>query len=204
MIAVIDYGLGNIHSVLGAIEKVGGEAVSTRDLETLSKATKLVLPGVGAFGDGMASIRRWGLVEPLTRLVLEERKPILGICLGCQLMSKESSEFGHHTGLGWLDASVVKLEPRDSACRIPHVGWDELRQIHPHPLFQGVPEEALFYYTHSYHLACHDPKIAIGECDYAGKVTAAVAQGNVYGTQFHPEKSQVHGLRLLQNFLELC
>jgi len=204
MIAVIDYGLGNIHSVLGAVEKVGGEAVSTRDLDELTRASKLILPGVGAFGDGMECMRRWGLVEPLTRLVMEERKPILGICLGCQLMSKESFEYGHHRGLGWLDASVVRLEPRESSLRVPHVGWDELRQIRPSRLFEGVPPDALVYYTHSYHLKCHDPGIATGECDYAEKLTAAVERENVFGTQFHPEKSQIHGLRILRNFLELC
>jgi glutamine amidotransferase len=204
MIAVIDYGLGNIHSVLGAVEKVGGAVVATRDLDVLAKATKLILPGVGAFGDGMACLRRWGLVEPLTQLVMKECKPILGICLGCQLMSKESFEFGHHTGLSWLNASVVRLEPRDPSIRVPHVGWDDLRQTRPSKLFDGVPADALMYYTHSYHLSCHDPGLAIGECDYGGPVTSAVANGNVYGTQFHPEKSQAHGLRILKNFLDLC
>lgn len=204
MIVVIDYGLGNIHSVIGAVEKLGHKAVSSSRIEDMEKADKLILPGVGAFSDGMANLRKLGLVEPLARLVVEKKKPILGICLGCQLMCRESFEFGRHQGLGWIDASVIRLEPGKKDLRIPHVGWDELKQSKQSPLFEGIPKDALFYYTHSFHAKCHNPALVIGECDYGGAFTAAFQDKNMFGTQFHPEKSQLHGLELLRNFLEKC
>jgi glutamine amidotransferase len=204
MIVVIDYGLGNIHSVIGAVEKLGHKAVSSSRIEDMEKADKLILPGVGAFSDGMANLKKLGLIEPLTKIVVEGKKPILGICLGCQLMCKESFEFGHHQGLGWIDASVIKLEPNKKDLRIPHVGWDELKQAKQSLLFEGIPEDALFYYTHSFHAKCHNQNLVIGECNYGGIFTAAFQDKNIFGTQFHPEKSQMHGLELLRNFLEKC
>lgn len=200
MIAVIDYGLGNLYSVAGAIERLGYEACITDDPKEIRAAEKIVLPGVGAFGDGMKNLRNLGLVQLLAEQVQGERKPILGICLGLQLMANESSEFGHHRGLGWIDASV-SLIPTDGIYRLPHVGWNDLRQRRPSVLFEGVPADALFYYVHSYHLHCADTTVIIGECEYGITITAAVEQGNVYGTQFHPEKSQQWGLKLLGNFL---
>lgn len=204
MIVVIDYGLGNIHSVIGAVEKLGFQAISSSKTEDFEKANKLILPGVGAFSDGMANLRNLGLIEPLTRLVVKEKKPLLGICLGCQLLCKESFEFGHHQGLGWIDASVIKLVQKDSEHRIPHVGWDDLDQVKESPLLTDVPKKALFYYTHSFQVTCHDRSIVLGTCDYGQVFDAAVQQGNIFGTQFHPEKSQADGLRLLKNFLEKC
>jgi glutamine amidotransferase len=204
MIVVIDYGLGNIHSVLGAIEKLGFRAKASSDISEMQKADKLILPGVGAFADGMANLRKLGLIEPLTKLVVEGKKPILGICLGCQLLCKDSEEFGKHAGLGWIDASVKKLQPSDKKLRVPHVGWDELRQAKQSALFTDVPPGALFYYTHSYAPFCNDRSLALGQCDYGGEFDAAIQKGNICGTQFHPEKSQQHGLQLLKNFLSLC
>lgn len=201
MIAVIDYGLGNLRSVAGAVRKLGFEPVVSGAAENIEKAEKLILPGVGAFGDAMKNLRASGLADLLHRLVLDEKRPILGICLGSQLMAKESDEFGRHAGLGWIDASVVRIDPGEEKLRVPHVGWNDLFQIKQDPLFRGIPHEALFYYVHSYCIRCDDPKIAIGECEYGTRFTAAFHKDNIYGTQFHPEKSQQCGLNLLKNFL---
>jgi len=202
MIVVIDYGLGNLHSVAGAVEKLGFKALISGKIEDMRSADKLILPGVGAFADGMKNLGELGLTGPLTKLVVEEKKPILGICLGCQLMAKESFEFGHHKGLGWFDASVMLIEPNDKELRVPHVGWDNLIQKKDSVLFEGIPKDALFYYTHSFYIKCHREEDIIGECDYGLIFTSAVQKGNIYGTQFHPEKSQRAGLDLLKNFLE--
>jgi glutamine amidotransferase len=204
MIVVIDYGLGNIHSVIGAVEKLGHTAIASSTIEDMQKADKLILPGVGAFGDGMANLKKLGLIEPLTKLVVEGKKPILGICLGCQLLCNDSEEFGKHQGLGWINASVKRLQPGDKNLRVPHVGWDGLAQVKQSPLFNDVPADALFYYTHSYAPYCNDSALALGQCDYGGAFDAVVRKDNIYGTQFHPEKSQKHGLQLLKNFLEKC
>lgn len=202
-VAIVDYGLGNLRSVAGAVERLGHEPVVSSEPEELDRADKLVLPGVGAFGDGMRNLRERGLVEPLSRLVLEERKPILGLCLGAQLLGRRSDEFGEHEGLGWLDVSAQRI-PAGNGLRIPHVGWNELHQVRESALFAGIEDGALFYYVHSYHLVADDPKLVKGETDYGGRLTALVERDNIFGTQFHPEKSQRDGLRLLGNFLELA
>lgn len=205
MIAIIDYGLGNVQSVAGAVEKLGYQAVITNDIQELQKADKLILPGVGAFADGMKNLEKLGLIKTLNSLVLEKKKPILGICLGFQLMAKESYEFGHHQGLGWFDASVIKLEPgkvdQGKNLRVPHVGWNELEQVQQSILFENIPKEALFYYTHSFHVKVHSQEHILGKCVYGIPFTAAAQLQNIYGTQFHPEKSQQFGLKLLDNFL---
>jgi len=200
--AIVDYGLGNLRSVAGAVERVGWTPTVTNDINALEEADKLILPGVGAFGDGMANLRDLGLVEPLTRLVTEEGRPVLGICLGFQLMASESCEFGHHQGLDWLAASVVRIETDGNGLRVPHVGWNDLRQVKDSILLDGIPEDALFYYVHSYHVECGNSAIVTGVCDHGIRFAAAVQQENVFGTQFHPEKSQLQGLQVLQNFLE--
>jgi glutamine amidotransferase len=204
MIVIIDYGLGNLFSVAGAVERLGFKPLISNKVMDMEKADKLILPGVGAFADGMKNLKKGGLIEPLTKLVVDKKKPILGICLGSQLMAKESFEFGHHPGLGWIDASVIRLEPKDKSLRVPHVGWDELIQVKDSILFRNIPPTALFYYTHSFHVKCNKKDNKLGECDYGMKFTAAFNKGNIYGTQFHPEKSQLHGLNMLKNFLEKC
>jgi glutamine amidotransferase len=201
MVVIVDYGLGNLRSVLGAVEKVGFEGRVSHDAADIEKATHLILPGVGAFGDGMANLEARQLIAPLHRAVIEERKPILGICLGAQLLARDSEEFGMHQGLGWIPASVRRIAPSDPALRVPHVGWNGLQQCRPLPLFADVPEGALFYFVHSYHIVCDDPATIAAECTYGSAMTAVIQHDNVYGTQFHPEKSQLHGLTLLRNFL---
>lgn len=198
---IVDYGLGNLRSVAGAVERLGWTPVVTADADELSRCDKLLLPGVGAFGDGMRNLREHDLVEPLTRMVTEERKPVLGLCLGAQLLVSESEEFGSHAGLGWIEGRVGRIEP-GQGIRVPHVGWNELRQVGESILFDGVDDGALFYYVHSYVIEPADGAVVKGETDYGRALTAVIEHGNVYGTQFHPEKSQLDGLTLLGNFLE--
>jgi glutamine amidotransferase len=202
MIVIVDYGLGNLRSVAGAVEHLGHKPMVTSLPEDLERAERLILPGVGAFGDGMRRLRERGLVAVLTRLVRVERRPVLGICLGAQLFATEGHEFGRHEGLGWIDGAVVRLETGDPVLRRPHVGWNELIERRPSVLLDGVPADALFYFVHSYHLECRDSEAVVAECDYGRRFAAAFQQGNIYGTQFHPEKSQQHGLAVLRNFLE--
>ena len=202
MIGIIDYGLGNLTSVAGAVEKVGYVPLISSDPAQLAGCEKLILPGVGAFGDGMRNLTERGLIEPLREITTTSRIPVLGICLGFQLLANSSTEFGNHTGLGWIDAEIIKFDPDDSSLRIPHVGWNDLDQTAESILYQDIPSEALFYYVHTYQMKVNDPSLVIGECDYGGKFPVVIQKGNIYGTQFHPEKSQQHGLTLLKNFLE--
>ncbi|MBG0776952.1 MAG: imidazole glycerol phosphate synthase subunit HisH [Desulfovibrionaceae bacterium] len=201
MIGIVNYGLGNLRSVAGAVQRVGYDPRISSDPGELARADKLILPGVGAFGDGMRLLRESGLADALSELVLEKGRPVLGICLGFQLLAKTSCEFGEHEGLGWIDADVLRLEP-GGGLRLPHVGWNDLERLAPCPLFDGVPEKALFYYVHSYHVRCNVPDIAVGACEYGRRFTSVIRRDNIYGTQFHPEKSQQAGLRMLLNFLE--
>lgn len=201
-IAIVDYGMGNVRSLVNAFEYIGEEAAVTRDLDELEEADRLVLPGVGAFGDAMAAIRANGLQEPLTRLALDVRKPILGVCLGMQLFAKTSYEHGTHQGLGWLDAEVVPLKPERPA-KVPHVGWNELSFDPRDWLFKGIPaHQTDFYFVHSFHMVCRDPADRIATTDHGGEITAVVRRDNLVAAQFHPEKSQDNGLQLLQNWVD--
>lgn len=203
MIGIVDYGLGNLTSVAGAVAKLGFKPDVTSDAARLEAADKLILPGVGAFTDGMANLQARGLIDILNDLVVKRRKPILGICLGFQLLGLSSSEFGDTAGLGWIDAPVTRLQPEDATLRVPHVGWNDLSQTRPDCiLFDGIEDGALFYFVHSYRMETPPDGSEIGTCDYGGAFTAAVQKGNVFGTQFHPEKSQQAGLTLLANYLE--
>ena len=201
-IGIVDYGLGNLTSVAGAVRHLGHQAIVASDYDVLEETEKLILPGVGAFGDGMRNLRDRGLVEGLTRLVLEQAKPILGICLGSQLLARESHEFGRHDGLGWIDAKILRLPATDADLRIPHVGWNSCEQAKTSLLFEGIPEDALFYYVHSYYIAQVDDARVLAHCEYGIRFPAVVSRNNIYATQFHPEKSQLYGLELLRNFLD--
>jgi glutamine amidotransferase len=202
MIAIIDYGMGNVRSLMNAFEYIGEDAVVTRDLDELEEADRLVLPGVGAFGDAMAAIRASGLQQPLNRLALEVRKPILGVCLGMQLFAKTSREHGEHEGLGWLDAEVVPLEV-EAPAKVPHVGWNVLKFDASDWLFEGIPAgQTDFYFVHSFHMLCSDPADLAATTDHGGEITAVVRRGNLVAAQFHPEKSQDNGLQMLRNWME--
>jgi len=201
MIGIIDYGLGNLRSVLGAIGKLGFQGSITSNPDELAQADKLILPGVGAFGDGIGNLKARNLIDPLSEIVTRDRKPILGICLGFQLLAEHSEEYGDHKGLGWIPGRVRRIDPGPQGLRVPHVGWNDFEPTRDCILFDDVPNPALFYFVHSFYLDT-DAETAVGTCTYAVPMTAAVQRGNVFGTQFHPEKSQQHGLTVLKNFLE--
>ena len=200
-IAIVDYGMGNVRSLMNAFDFIGEEAEVTADPEALAAADRLVLPGVGAFGDAMDAIRGRGLDKILNRLALEVKKPVLGVCLGMQLFAKRSLEHGAHEGLGWLDAEIVPLDVAAPA-KVPHVGWNAIDFAPGDWLFAGLPTgESDYYFVHSLHMVCADQADVVATCDHGGRFTAAVRRGNLVATQFHPEKSQDNGLQLLQNWM---
>ena len=201
-IAIIDYGLGNLHSVLGAVRKIGYDAIITNEASKILNCDKIILPGVGSFAEGIRNIKNLKLIDPLNEFVNIKKKPILGICLGFQLLALESFEFGHHKGLGWIDASVEKLNVEDKKLRIPHVGWNDLFKYNSTILWDEIPSEALFYYVHSYHMKCKNEEIIVGKCFYGTEFVSAIQQKNIFATQFHPEKSQFYGLKIIKNFIE--
>ena len=198
MITIVDMKIGNIGSVVSGFRRVGQEPVVTDDPADVARADRLVLPGVGAFGDGMASLREKRLVEPLRRHVLERRLPLLGICLGMQLLTERGEEHGKHEGLGVLPGGSVRLAPRNDL-RVPNIGWCDVAPRDGAHLFPGNGREA-FYFAHGYHVACADPANVAATIDYGGEIAAAVERGTVFGVQFHPEKSQDAGLDVLARF----
>jgi len=207
-VALIDYGSGNLRSAEKALARAaregatGHEIAVTADPSVVAEAERIVLPGVGAFADcmrGLCAIA--GMRKALETAVLSRGAPFLGICVGMQLLATVGREFGETAGLGWIDGEVVKLSPADPALKIPHMGWNELTVLKPHPLFAGIASGAHAYFVHSFEFRTEDPEAVLAVTDYGGPVTAAVGRANIAGTQFHPEKSQAVGLRFLQNFL---
>jgi glutamine amidotransferase len=201
MIAIVDYQMGNLRSVQKGFERVGHEAVVTSDPETVRKAAKVVLPGVGAFEDATSELRQRGL-EQSVREAIREGKPFLGICLGLQLLFEVSYEGGEHAGLGILPGEVVRFDlPRE--LKVPHMGWNQTRVCQPAPLLEGIADGTYFYFVHSYYAKPTDHSCVALEADYPDPFCAMVWRDNLYATQFHPEKSQRQGLALLRNFAEL-
>ncbi len=201
MIAIIDYGMGNLRSVQKAFEKVGHQAVVTSDPAQVAAAAKVVLPGVGAFEDAAAELRRLDLVKPVLQAI-DSGKPFLGICLGLQLLFDVSYENGRHEGLGVLRGECVRFDlPKEYA--VPHMGWNQLNIRRPAPVLSGVAEGAYVYFVHSYYVVPKDAEVIAAETDYGGPFCAMVWRDNVFATQFHPEKSQAEGLKMLKNFAEL-
>ena len=200
MLAIVDYGLGNLRSICAALERLEIAFVCTSDKDAISSADGLILPGVGAFPDGMMNLSRLGLVDLLDDLVLDQKRPVLGICLGFQLMAREGQEFGRVKGLSWLDATVVRMDESEPGIRIPHMGWNDCTRLRENPLFSGIDEQALFYFTHSYRVVCREDSDVSAVSDHGGQFVAAAQKGRIFGTQFHPEKSQSQGLSLLRNF----
>lgn len=200
MIAIIDYGMGNLHSVSKAVERLGYEAVITADPEQILEADGAILPGVGAFGDAMQNLRNTGLDE-IVKFYAASGKPTLGICLGMQLLFSESEEYGRNEGLNLLPGQVIRF---NGSFKIPHMGWNKLNfQQNDSPLFRGL-EEGYVYFVHSFHAKTGVASDLLATTDYYGPVTAIVGRGNVYGMQFHPEKSGDMGMALLGNFLALA
>jgi glutamine amidotransferase len=195
-VGIIDYGMGNIRSVQKGLEKVGVEAELCSEPGRLGSYRGLVLPGVGAFGDAMANLRSRGLVEPVLEQI-NTGKPLLGICLGMQLLFERSEEHGDFEGLGVVPGAVRRLP---DTVKVPHMGWNVLRQVGEQPLFDGIGEGARFYFVHSFYCEPADDSWTIGRTPYGLDFTCAVGRGSVWGLQFHPEKSSLLGLRMLRNF----
>ena len=201
MIAIIDYDAGNIKSVEKALQLLGQEVVITRDKDTILAADKVILPGVGAFGDAMGKIRQYGL-ESVIHEVVEKNTPFLGICLGLQLMFERSDETPGVKGLGILKGEILRI-PDCPGLKIPHMGWNSLKFPNKGRLFQGIEEDSYVYFVHSYYLKAEDENIVTATTDYSTCIHASVEQGNVFACQFHPEKSSDTGLQILKNFVEL-
>jgi imidazole glycerol-phosphate synthase subunit HisH len=195
-VAIIDYGVGNLRSVEKAFAAVGVDAVVTGNQQTLQSADRLVLPGVGAFGACMQELKQTGLVDLVLDRV-QQGTPLLGICVGMQMLFDESSEFGRTRGLGLLKGTVRRFSDE---LNVPHVGWNQVSERSTDRLFEGVPNNSFFYFVHSYYCEPSDAEVMIGETDYGVRFAAMVAEKNICGVQFHPEKSQVAGLKLLKNF----
>jgi glutamine amidotransferase len=203
MIVVIDYEMGNIGSIINMIKKAGGEAVLSSDLARIETAEKLILPGVGSFDTGMQNLDKLGLVDVLRRRVIREKVPILGICLGMQLLSEKSEE-GVLPGLGFISGQTVKFkfDNVNANLRIPHMGWNSVNIKKESPLFYEMYENPIFYFVHSYHIVCNNAEDVLTTTNYGYEFTSSLQRVNILGTQFHPEKSHKYGLRLMKNFVE--
>lgn len=206
-LVIIDYGLGNLGSIANMLKKVGAQGTISADPALIAQADKLILPGVGAFDAGMQNLADRGLLPLLNARALGDRIPILGVCLGMQLLSKRSAE-GQLPGLGWLDMETVrfKFATANAGLKIPHMGWNQLAVCQSHPLLTGIETENRFYFVHSYHVVCANPANVLAQTTYGFDFASAVVQDNIMGVQFHPEKSHKFGMQLLKNFAErvLC
>jgi glutamine amidotransferase len=207
-VVVIDYGSGNLRSAAKAVERAAADISSRLSVRVVSEARavraaeRIVLPGQGAFGDCAAGVRAVpGLREALEEAVIRERKPFLGICVGMQLMASRGREHGVHEGFGWIPGEVAAMTPRDPALKIPHMGWNDLIVDRPHPVLDGLPTGTDVYFVHGFAMRCDDPGQVLARVEYGGPVVAAIGRDNMVGTQFHPDKSQAAGLRLIANFL---
>lgn len=203
-IAILDYQAQNLRNVQKAVERVGGVADIVSSPHALSDYDALILPGVGAFGHAMARLTDTDFPDAIRRHALEEEKPVLGICLGMQLMASVGTEGGGRTGLGLLPMTVRRFEGPGFNQRLPHIGWSSVDAVPSSHLFKGVPRSADFYFVHSYHVDCTDTSVVSAYCDYGYRFAAAVERGNLFGAQFHPEKSQRYGLQVLKNFVDCC
>ena len=201
MIAIIDYDAGNIKSVEKAFALLGENVVLTRDRETIWSADRVVLPGVGSFGDAMGNLNRYGLV-PVIHEVAEKRIPFLGICLGLHLMFERSEESPGVEGLGLLKGEILHIPPQEGL-KIPHMGWNSLHLQNQGRLFQGIPDETYVYFVHSYYLRAEDPKIVKATTEYSTLIHASVEKENLFACQYHPEKSSEMGLKMLENFTKI-
>lgn len=202
MIVIVDYGVGNLRSIKNMLERAGFDAHVSREHDVISSASKLILPGVGHFGYAMQSLHIFGLVDLLNRRVLEDRVPILGICLGAQLLGRRSEE-GDCPGLNWVPMETVRFDTtRINGEKVPHMGWAETSHSNC-TLFRGMTGNPRFYYVHSYHFHCDDPQMAICTAQHGYRFVSGVAYDNILGVQFHPEKSHVYGQHLLKNFASM-
>jgi len=204
MIVVVDYRMGNIGSVLNMLKKIGAPSIFSSDRQDIEKADKLILPGVGSFDKAMQNIGQSGLGDILTERILKEKIPVLGICLGMQIMAGKSGE-GELPGLGWVDAEVVRFRPpdNDQRLRVPHMGWNIVSAVKESRLFPATSQRPRFYFVHSYHVVCSDQADVTATCRHGCEFVCAFEKDNIYGVQFHPEKSHIFGLDLLKRFVEI-
>lgn len=204
MIVIVDYGLGNLGSMLNMLKKISANAIVSSDHDTIEQADKLILPGVGSFDAGMRNLTERNMIPLLNKMILEQKVPILCVCLGMQLLGMRSEE-GQLHGLGWLDAVTIRFNLQDANAnlKIPHMGWNRLNILRALPLFADLEEENRFYFVHSYHVVCANPDNILATTSYGIDFTSAVVKDNIIGVQFHPEKSHKFGMRLLKNFSEL-
>ena len=200
VVALVDYGAGNLHSVENALRRVGANVTVTADPDVLRAADRIVLPGVGSFRACAEGLRaETGVIEAMHERVFVGGAPFLGICVGMQLMARSGHENGSHRGLGWVEGEVIAL-PKGTL-KVPHMGWNELVIRQRHPILKGIKNGKDFYFVHSYHLRCEDEREILASTEYGGSICAVVGRENMIGTQFHPEKSQVTGLKFISNFL---
>jgi glutamine amidotransferase len=205
MIIVIDYGMGNLGSILNMLKKIGAPAKVSSDLKEIDIADKLILPGVGAFDTAMRQLAEIDMIELLNDKVLNRKTPTLGVCLGMQLLTKGSEE-GVLPGLGWIDAETIRFrfDPQQTNLKIPHMGWNTINICREGTLFRELNGESRFYFVHSYHVVCHQPEDVLATTNYGYECVSALQRGNIMGAQFHPEKSHKFGMKLLKNFAELA
>lgn len=201
-IVIIDYGMGNIRSIMNKIHRAGHEAIVSYDHDTIMSADKLILPGVGHFLNGMKRLKERNIIDILNEKVLEDKIPILGICLGMQLFTGFSEE-GNVKGLGWLDAETMKFALTDIKHKVPHMGWNSIEQKKESPLLKDIPDNRHYYFVHSYHVRCNDKEDILTTSFYGYEFVSSVQKENIFGTQFHPEKSHEWGEKMLNNFLNL-
>lgn len=204
MIAIVDYGLGNIRAFANVYKKLNVSFIIANKIDDLKKADKIILPGVGAFDYAMERLNKSGMRQILDEVVLNQHVPVLGICVGMQMLAR-SSEEGTLPGLGWIDGEVKKFDPSAlvQSTRLPHMGWNDVKPAIKNSLFQGLENDARFYFLHSYYFSCNKIENVLAITDYGGEFASAVNSGNIFGVQFHPEKSHQWGIQLLRNFAEM-
>ena len=203
-VAVINYGMGNLGSVRRSLENLGADVIVAEHPIQLLDVNRIILPGVGSFGEGMKKLSTKGWIESLQKQVIEEGKPLLGICLGMQMLSSSSEENGLNEGLNFISGKVLRLDKLGCRLRIPHVGWNEVNHQESTPLFKNIPQSIDFYFVHSYALIADDTSNVIATSNYDMSITSAVSKNHIFGTQFHPEKSSKAGQQILKNFIEFA
>ena len=201
MVGIVHCGSGNIGSVAGAASYLGADPLVVQDPGQIDECERLILPGVGSFRAAVEQLRALGLADALHRFALESKRPVLGICLGMQVMASRGFVGGETAGLGWFEGDVRRIQAAAKTDRIPHVGWNEVVIRKSHPLLEGIPDRSDFYFVHSYTVSLADERFLVATCSHGESVTAIMARDNIFAVQFHPEKSQDHGLRMLDNFL---
>ena len=202
MIAIIDFDMGNVGSIRNMYKKIGVETIISNDNELIQKADKIILPGDGAFDTGMQNLKKFNLLDNLNNQVLKIKKPVLGICVGMQLMTNRSEE-GKETGLGWLDSEVIKFKLEETNLKTPHMGWNSLTVLKNEGVTLNLPEDNRFYFVHSYYIKCNNSDDIAAQTEYGQTFTSVFSSNNIYGVQFHPEKSHRFGMKILENFANL-